>query len=86
MERSKRLQEDRNVSRKFRYSYKYHKSSNIFLYDKNVHKIKKTDILLKTYCTSSHQEVFGEKDVLKDFAKFIGKHLWQSPFYSKVTG
>ena len=38
--RSKRLQEDRNLSKKLRYSYKYDKSNNIFLYGKNVHKIK----------------------------------------------
>ena len=86
MGRSKRLQEGRHVSNKLRYSYKYDKSSNIFLYDKNLHKIKKTDILLKNYRTSSCQEVFGEKDVHKDFAKFIGKHLCQSLFYYKVAG
>ena len=86
MGRSKRLQDDRNVSNKLRYSYKYDKLSNIFLYDKNVHKIKKIGILLKTYCTSSRQEVFGEKDLLNDFAKFTGKHLLQSLFFNKVTG
>ena len=35
---------------------------------------------------SSRPEVFCEKDVLKNFAKFTGKHLCQSPFFNKVAG
>ena len=31
-------------------------------------------------------EVFCKKDVLKNFAKFTGKHLCQSLVYNKVTG
>ena len=27
-----------------------------------------------------------KKGVLKNFAKFTGKHLWQSLFYNKVAG
>ena len=30
-------------------------------------------------------EVFYEKGVLKNFAKFTGKHLWQSLFFNKVA-
>ena len=31
-------------------------------------------------------EVFSEKGVLKDFAKFTGKHMCQSLFFIKVAG
>ena len=34
---------------------------------------------------SSHPEVFCKKDVLKNIAKFTGKHLCQSLFFNKVT-
>ena len=32
------------------------------------------------------QEVFCEKDVLRNLAKFTGKHLCQSLFFNKVAG
>ena len=35
---------------------------------------------------SSRPEVFCEKDVLRNFAKFIGKHLCQSLFIDSGTG
>ena len=35
---------------------------------------------------SSRPEVFCKKGVLRDFAKFTGKHLCQSLFFSKVAG
>ena len=35
---------------------------------------------------SSYPEVFCQKDVLKNFAKLVEKHLYQSVFFSKVTG
>ena len=35
---------------------------------------------------SSRPEVFRKKDVLKNFAKFTGKHLCHSLFYNKVAG
>ena len=35
---------------------------------------------------SSRPEVFLKKDVLRNFTKFIGKHLCQSPFINKVAG
>ena len=35
---------------------------------------------------SSHPEVFCEKGVLINFAKFTGKHLCQSLFFNKVAG
>ena len=31
-------------------------------------------------------ELFSKKGVLRNFAKFIGKHLWQSLFFNKVAG
>ena len=34
-------------------------------------------------CRSSRQEVFSEKDVLINFAKFTGKHLCQSLFFEE---
>ena len=30
-------------------------------------------------------EMFYEKCLLKNFAKFTGKHLWQSLFFNKVA-
>ena len=35
---------------------------------------------------SSRPEVFCKKGVLKNFAKFTGKHLCQSSFFNKVAG
>ena len=39
-----------------------------------------------TYVRSSRPEVFCKKGVLRNFAKFTGKHLCQSLFFSKVPG
>ena len=53
---------------------------------------------LSTYCynidackdpndyRSSRPEVFFKKSVLRNFAKFTGKHLCQSLFFNKVAG
>ena len=35
---------------------------------------------------SSHQTCFMKRVVLRNFAKFTGKHLCQSPFFNKVAG
>ena len=35
---------------------------------------------------SSRPEVFCKKSVLRNFAKFTGKHLCQSLFFNKVAG
>ena len=35
---------------------------------------------------SSHPEVFFKKGVLRNFAKFTGKHLCQSHFFNKDVG
>ena len=40
----------------------------------------------KTCCRSSHPEVLCKKGVLRNLAKFIGKHLCQSLFFNKVAG
>ena len=37
-------------------------------------------------CRSSRPDVFCEKGVLRNLAKFTGKHLCQSPFFNKVAG
>ena len=34
---------------------------------------------------NSHWRCFVRKGVLRNFAKFTGKHLWQSLFFNKVT-
>ena len=39
-----------------------------------------------TIIKSSQPEVFCEKDVLRNFAKFTGIHLCQSIFFNKVAG
>ena len=36
--------------------------------------------------SSRHPEVFCEKDVLKNFVKFTGKHLRKSILFNKVPG
>ena len=36
--------------------------------------------------TSSRPEVFFEKSILRNFAKFTGKHPCQGLFFNKVTG
>ena len=40
----------------------------------------------KFFVIGSHQEVFSKDDVLKNFAKFIGKHLCPRPFLNKFPG
>ena len=35
---------------------------------------------------NSRPEMFCEKGVLRNFAKFTGKHLCQSLFFNKVAG
>ena len=42
--------------------------------------------LFGTINRSSRPEVFCEKAVLRNFAKFTGKYLWQSLFFNKVDG
>ena len=37
-------------------------------------------------CTRSHRRCSVKKDVLRNFAKFTGKHLCQSHFLNKVAG
>ena len=36
--------------------------------------------------SSSRPEVFCKKGALRNFGKFTGKHLCQSPFFNKVAG
>ena len=43
-------------------------------------------VFLFFFFRSSHREVFCKKVVLKNFAKFTGKHLCQSLFFNKVAG
>ena len=38
------------------------------------------------YCKSSRPDVFCEKGVLRNYAKFTGKHVCQSLFFNKVAG
>ena len=35
---------------------------------------------------SSRPEVFCQEGVLRNFAKFTGKHLCHSPYFNKVAG
>ena len=41
---------------------------------------------ISTMYRSSRPEVFCKKGVLRNFAKFTGKHLFQSLFFNKVAG
>ena len=44
------------------------------------------DVKLHKKNRSSRPEVFCEKVVLRNFAKFTGKHLCQILFFNKVAG
>ena len=43
-------------------------------------------LIFKINFRSSRPEVFCRKGVLRNFAKFTGKHLCQSLFFNKVAG
>ena len=43
-------------------------------------------IVASEICRSSRPDVLCKKGVLKNFAKFTGKHLCQSLFFNKVAG
>ena len=47
-----------------------------------IHKMQDT----MSYIRSSRPDVFCEKGVLRNFAKFTGEHLCQSHFFNKVAG
>ena len=59
------------------------------LYIKNIFKARKklASIKLNIFlsCKSSHPEVFSQKGVFKNFAKFTQKHLYLSLFFHKIT-
>ena len=45
-----------------------------------------TDFFQYNQLRSSHPEMFCKKGILKNSAKFKGKHLYQSLFFNKVAG
>ena len=45
-----------------------------------------TNFLKHCYFRSSHLRCSVKKGVLRNFAKFAGKHLWQRFFFNKVAG
>ena len=47
---------------------------------------KDTCVISNTLIRSSRPEVFCKKGVLRNFAKFTGKHLCQSLLFNKVAG
>ena len=54
---------------------------------KNLHRNRLYQYTLeRNICRSSHQRFSMKKGVLKNFAKFTGKHLCQSLFYNEVAG
>ena len=48
--------------------------------------IEKFSDQILSHNRSSRPEVFCKKGVLRNFAKFTGKHLWRSLFFNKVPG
>ena len=57
----------------------------LLLFLKDIHfqeSKEKTSVLYR----SSRPEGFCKKGVLTNFAKFTGKHLWESLFFNKVAG
>ena len=55
------------------------------LTDRSIHKIGNKDTLVAN-ARSSHWRCSMGKNVLRNFAKFTGKHLCQSRFFNKVAG
>ena len=47
--------------------------------------LNKKPIERQTLFRSSRPEMFCKRDVLKNFAKFTAKHLWQCLFFNKVA-
>ena len=64
----------------------YNKSVNIGIIDKQFCFFHYVYFCLKTNWRSKRPEVFCNKGVLKNFAKFTGKHLSQSLFFNKFAG
>ena len=52
----------------------------------NTHKDRWSSLKINKTSRSSRPEVFCKKGVLKNFAKFTRKHLYQSHFFNKVAG
>ena len=52
---------------------------------KTKHKPYDTELRLKL-CKKQSPDVFYKKGVLRNFAKFTGKHLCQRLFFNKVAG
>ena len=57
--------------------------SKLFLKERNKRREKLRE---KTLYRSSHRRCSEKQDVLRNFAKFTGKHLWQRLFFNKVAG
>ena len=47
---------------------------------------QKTSPSMYYYFRNSRLDIFYKKGVLKNFAKFTGKHLYQSLLFNKVAG
>ena len=52
---------------------------------KNSFEYPNIGILSNVIFRSSRPEVFCQKGILRNFAKFTGKHLWQSLLFNKVA-
>ena len=58
----------------------------VLLHHRGVTRSKNSIILEKTLVRSSPPEVIWRKSVLRNVAKFTGKHLRQGLFFNKVAG
>ena len=56
------------------------------LNSKSITNAKKFWMNVKLLFKSSHKRYAIKKDVLRNFAKFTGKHLCQSLFFNEVAG
>ena len=52
----------------------------------NCLRLESASLMKSSEYRSSHQRCSVKKGVLRNFAKFIGKHLHQCLFFNKVTG
>ena len=58
----------------------------ILLALREVYRMSRSQMFFKIVAEASRPDVFCEKGVLRTFAKFTRKHLYQSLFFNKVAG
>ena len=65
--------------------YKESFKRNLLISKHSYQNVAKLLFVKHMHYRNSRPEVFCKKGVPKNFAKFTGKYLWQSPFFNKVA-